>query len=230
METKQATRIQTSVLHNAEKKALTWLAVRQPEWVTSDTMTFIGILGAIVIATGYILTNVNINFLWLASLGFVINWYGDSLDGTLARIRNKQRPTYGFYIDHTVDCLNECLMCIGIGLSAFMHFPIAMIVLVLYLLLTINVLMNTYLKQEFKLDIAKIGPTELRLIVIIANTIMVLVKPLRDYSLPVALQGKVVELTTLDLIGIGIIVIMLVMLVVTMYRDAKYYAKIDPKP
>ena len=159
METKQATRIQTSVLHNAEKKALTWLAVRQPEWVTSDTMTFIGILGAIVIATGYILTNVNINFLWLASLGFVINWYGDSLDGTLARIRNKQRPTYGFYIDHTVDCLNECLMCIGIGLSAFMHFPIAMIVLVLYLLLTINVLMNTYLKQEFKLDIAKIGPT-----------------------------------------------------------------------
>ena len=92
----ESVRIQTSVLNGVEKKVLVWLAHRQPGWMTSDILTVIGTLGAVVIAVGFVLAGtVDIHYLWLSSLGFVINWYGDSLDGTLARVRNRQRPVYG---------------------------------------------------------------------------------------------------------------------------------------
>lgn len=112
-----STRIQTSILNEAEKKALIWLAQRQPKWITSDFLTYMGVLGAVVCALGFILANVNVHYLWLSSLGLVINWYGDSLDGTLARVRNTQRPIYGFFIDHSLDAITICIMCIGAGLS-----------------------------------------------------------------------------------------------------------------
>ena len=114
MTDKKAERIQTSFLNGIEKKALVWLAARQPKWMVSDMLTFIGTLGAIVIAAGYILSSHSIHFLWLSSLGFIINWYGDSLDGTLARVRDMQRPIYGYYLDHTVDCINEAFMFLGV--------------------------------------------------------------------------------------------------------------------
>ena len=114
-------RIQTSILNAAEKKALVWLAERQPRWVTSDLLTYLGVLGAVVCAVGCILSNINVNYLWISSLGLVINWYGDSLDGTLARVRHTQRPLYGFFIDHTLDAITICIMCVGFGLSPAFH-------------------------------------------------------------------------------------------------------------
>ena len=146
-----AVRIQTSILNELEKKVLIWLAERQPKWVTSDLLTYIGTFGAVVIAAGYILSAHNINFLWLSSLGFIINWYGDSLDGTLARVRKTQRPIYGYYIDHTIDAINEVLIFLGVGLSGLVHLEIALMALVMYLLITINVSINAHLKKEFKL-------------------------------------------------------------------------------
>ena len=107
METKQSTRIQTSILNAAEKKALVWMAERCPRWVTSDMLTFLGFVGAVIIGAGYALCGVSYNFLWLASFGFIVNWFGDSLDGTLARVRHQQRPNYGFFLDHNIDCINE---------------------------------------------------------------------------------------------------------------------------
>ena len=150
-----AVRIQTSILNAAEKKVLVWLAQRQPSWVTSDLLTWIGTLGAVVIAAGYILSARNINFLWLSSLGFLINWYGDSLDGTLARVRNTQRPIYGYYIDHTVDAICEVIIAIGIGLSGLVSLSLALMVIIGYLLLTINVSINAHLKKEFLLTCFK---------------------------------------------------------------------------
>ena len=100
-----AERIQTSILSKAEKKALVWLAQRQPEWMTSDTLTYIGVLGTVVYAIGGWLSNTDIRYLWLSSFGLVLHWYGDSLDGTLARFRNTQRPIYGIFIDHTLDAV-----------------------------------------------------------------------------------------------------------------------------
>ena len=93
----QSVRIQTSVLSKIEKRVLIWLAQRQPRWVNSDMLTFLGTIGALIIAAGYVLSNKNINFLWLSSFGFIVNWYGDSLDGTLARVRHCQRPNYGYH-------------------------------------------------------------------------------------------------------------------------------------
>ena len=133
MHKEQSKRIQTSILNSAEKKVLVWLASRQPRWMTSDILTFIGVLGAVIAAVGYALSNYDIRWLWFASFGFFVNWYGDSLDGTLARVRGTQRPVYGFYLDHCIDGITMAIMCVGAGLSDLLNLYIAMAVLVVYL-------------------------------------------------------------------------------------------------
>ena len=230
MTDKKAERIQTSFLNGIEKKALVWLAVRQPKWMVSDMLTFIGTLGAIVIAAGYILSSHSIHFLWLSSLGFIINWYGDSLDGTLARVRDMQRPIYGYYLDHTVDCINEAFMFLGVGLSPLMNLPLALMILVVYLFLTINVSVNAHLKGEFKLTYLKLGPTEFRVFAILVNTLFILVRPLRDFSQQVNILGHPAELRALDVAGIIILVLLVVIYLITIISDARAYAKADPMP
>ena len=225
-----AVRIQTSVLNALEKKVLIWLAERQPRWVTSDMMTFIGVLGAVVIAVGYILTSQNINFLWLSSLGFIINWYGDSLDGTLARVRNTQRPIYGYYLDHTVDAINEVMIFVGVGLSGLMHLEIALLALVMYLLMTISVSINAHLKKEFKLTYASMGPTEFRIIMIIINTLFATISPLREFSHSFMIFGSDFTFKALDYIGVAIVIILAIMHLTTVRNDIKDYAEIDPMP
>jgi len=227
--TKQSVRIQTSVLNGVEKKVLLWLAKRQPEWISSDMLTFIGFIGAVVIAAGYVLSNYNVHFLWLASLGFIINWYGDSLDGTLARYRKQQRPVYGFYLDHTMDAINETFMFMGVGLSPFMRFDLSCVLLVIYLMLTLNVSMNAHLKGEFRLTYAKLGPTEFRLICIILNAVLVFAQPLRAWALELPWFSSTLELHVLDLAGAFILLVLVLIYIVTILQDARYYAKIDPK-
>ena len=225
-----AVRIQTSFLNAAEKKILVWLAVRQPKWMTSDILTLIGTAGSLIAAAGYVLSARNISFLWFSSLGFVINWYGDSLDGTLARVRNRQRPVYGYYIDHTVDCISEILIFTGIGLSGLMHFGLAMLILALYLMLTINVSINAHLKKEFKLTYAKMGPTEFRLIAILVNTLFATVKPLSEFSRTYELFGRDIVFKTFDYAGVAVLVILSVIYLVTIFKDAAEYARRDPMP
>ena len=225
-----AVRIQTSVLNALEKKVLVWLAERQPKWVTSDILTYLGTFGAVVIAAGYVLASRNVNFLWLSSLGFIINWYGDSLDGTLARVRKTQRPIYGYYLDHTIDAINEVMIFVGIGLSGLMQLEIALMALVMYLLMTINVSINAHLKKEFKLTYASMGPTEFRIIMILINTIFALIRPLREFSHSFMLWGREFTLSALDYIGIVIIIVLALMHLTTVLKDIKDYAKIDPMP
>jgi phosphatidylglycerophosphate synthase len=225
-----AVRIQTSVLNALEKKVLVWLAERQPKWMTSDILTYIGTFGAVVIASGYILSAWNINFLWLSSLGFIINWYGDSLDGTLARVRKTQRPIYGYYLDHTIDAINEVMIFVGVGLSGLMHLEIALLALVMYFLMTINVSINAHLKKEFKLTYASMGPTEFRIIMIITNTLFAMIPPLREFSHCFMLCGHKFMLGALDYIGILIIIILAFMHMTTVCNDIRDYAKIDPMP
>lgn len=218
MEVKQSKRIQTSILSGTEKKVLRWLALRQPSWMTSDMMTAIGVLGAIIIGAGYALTNYGIGFLWLSTLGYVINWYGDSLDGTLARVRNRQRPIYGYYLDHTVDGINEVFMFIGAGLSPFFDLRVTMLALVFYLLLTVNVSMNAHLRSEFNLTYAGMGPTEFRIIMMILNTVMFCFgERMYDSIVPNAL---VIVITA----ALGIIYL------VTVFSDLRKYSKLDPMP
>ena len=225
-----AVRIQTSFLNALEKKVLVWLAERQPKWMTSDILTYIGTFGAVVIAAGYILSAWNINFLWLSSLGFVINWYGDSLDGTLARVRKTQRPVYGYYIDHTIDCINEFIMFIGIGMSGLMHFSLAMVILAVYFMLTINVSINAHLKKEFRLTYAKLGPTEFRILAIIANTILALVRPISEFALTFFIFGREFTLASLDIVGIIVLLVLAVIYLTTVVKDGLGYAEMDPMP
>ena len=227
-EIKQADRIQTSLLNGIEKKVLVWLAERQPKWVTSDFLTFLGVLGAALAGAGYWLSDNNLTWLWLSTFGIILNWYGDSLDGTLARVRKCQRKIYGYYLDHTIDGICEGLVFLGIGLSNLVYLPLALIAHILYLLMTINVSINAHLRGQFKLTYAKLGPTEFRLIVIIINTLMLAVPAITDYRLHTSILGHNMVFTAFDLAGIIIIAILAAIYFVTILNDARAYAKIDP--
>ncbi len=226
----KAERIQTSILNGVERKALVWLAERQPKWVVSDTLTAVGTLGAIMIGAGYVLSDVSIDFLWLSCLGFIVNWYGDSLDGTLARVRKTQRPIYGYYLDHTVDCINEAFMFVGLGLSGLMRLDLALMIFVVYLFLTVNVSVNAHLKSEFRLTYVKLGPTEFRVIAVILTSLFIFIKPLREFSSSFCLFGKELELRALDIAGLVILALLVVIYLVTIINDAKGYSKMDPMP
>lgn len=228
MEIKQATRIQTSVFNGLEKKILVWMAERQPRWVTSNFLSFIGFVGAVVIAIGFILSDKNINYLWISSLGLLINWYGDSMDGTLARVRNTQRPLFGYYLDHILDGVNESIMFIGAGISALMHMPLALLVLLLYLLITINVSINAHLRREFKLTYLKLGPTEFRIAIIIANTVMIFSEKVRNFIWNIEIFNHEVALTAFDCLAIVLIVLLLLIFIFTVVTDLKYYNEVDP--
>ena len=227
---KKAERIQTSLLNGVEKKALVWLANRQPKWVTSDMLTWVGTLGAALFALGYILSYLNVNWLWLSTFGLIVNWYGDSLDGTLARVRKTQRPIYGYYIDHTVDGINETLMFLGLGLSQFMNLYIALAILVVYLQLTLNVSMNAHLKAEFKLSYAGLGPTEFRVLGILLNTMLIFIVPWQQFEQVQVFLGKTLFLHALDYPGLVILLVLILIYGLTVWRDARYYAKTDPLP
>ena len=224
----QSKRIQTSVLNSLEKKVLVRMAKMQPRWMTSDILTFIGIVGSVIVAAGYALSNYDISWLWLASFGFVVNWYGDSLDGTLARVRSTQRPIYGFYLDHCVDGLTMAVMCIGAGLSEMLNLYIAMAVLVVYLLLSISVYINAHLKGEFKLTFAGLGPTEFRLIMMIVNTVFIYVSAVRDYHMSVTVLGNHMVIGSFDFVGIFIMLVLAVIYFNNFIHDAKGYAELDP--
>ena len=183
METKQAQRIQTSIINGAERKALNWLSARMPDWVTSDMLTVVGVIGAVLIGAGFVLSDLDIRWLWLSSFGLLVNWFGDSLDGSLARYRNTQRPIYGYYLDHTVDCINMTFMFVGLGLSRLARMDLALAAYLLYTFMIVNVSINAHLKSEFKLTYAKLGPTEFRIVAILVNTLLIFIRPLRELAL-----------------------------------------------
>ncbi len=216
-------RIQTSILNAAEKKVLIWLAKRQPQWVTSDMLTYIGLGGAFVCALGYILANKNLQYLWISSLGFVINWYGDSLDGTIARVRNTQRPVYGFFIDHTLDAITICIICIGAGLSPIFRLDIALLVLAGYLVLSIYTYIGTILKGEFRLTYGSFGPTEFRLVIILLNTLIMYTPWVK-----ISYHFYGYEFGIFDIAGMVIVVILFSMLLMQFVKDRNLLAKQDP--
>jgi phosphatidylglycerophosphate synthase len=165
-------RINDILLGPIERPALQYFCRIAPAWMTPDTMTLIGIIGALMIATGYILASKNLAFLWLASAGYLVNWYGDSMDGSLARYRKIERPKYGYYVDHIVDAVNEFLVIMALGISSLVHFEIAALTLIGYLLLSVHTYLRTYVDDIFKISFGKLGPTEVRVIIILINTIV----------------------------------------------------------
>lgn len=227
-EIKQAKRIQTSILNAYEKIVLVWLAERMPARMTSDQLTFIGFVGAVIVATGYALSNLNLNWLWLASFGFVVNWFGDSLDGSLARVRNTQRKTYGFFIDHNVDVINECLMFVGVGLSPLVNMTFMMGVLVAYLVLSVYVYIDCYLKGEHRLTYGGLGPTEFRILAIVVNTLFMYIPVLTRIKHHIVLFHNEFEFGIMDGIAVVVAFILFFFYLVSFIKDIRYFKRIDP--
>ena len=164
-----AERQQTSVLASLERAALRGLARRMPGWVNSDHLSILGFLGMIVAGVFYALSKWNPLLLHLVNLCIFINWFGDSLDGTLARYRDRQRPRYGFYVDHIVDAFGIAFVLIGLGLSGYISPILALGFLSAYFLMNIEIYLTTYTLGEFKLSYGILGPSELRVFVAMGN-------------------------------------------------------------
>jgi phosphatidylglycerophosphate synthase len=166
---RQATRIHGSFLAAAEKRALIWMAERMPAWVNSDHLTVLGFAAQIATGVCYALASHNRRMLLAAIVCLAMNWFGDSLDGTLARVRQQQRPRYGFYVDHISDSIGAVAMMGGLALSGYMHPVIAIGLLIAFLLLSIQSYLATYTLGEFHLSLWHFGPTELRVLLVAGN-------------------------------------------------------------
>lgn len=164
-----ATRVQESFLASWEKRLLVWMAERTPRWINSDHLTALGFAAQVFTGLSYFFAKSN--KLWLiAGIGFLaLNWLGDSMDGTLARVRRQQRPRYGFYVDHILDSIGSVALMGGLAVSGYMSPIIAMGLLVLFLLLSIQSYLATHTLGEFRMSFWSFGPTELRLLLVCGN-------------------------------------------------------------
>jgi archaetidylinositol phosphate synthase len=208
-----APRTKKFVLAVPEARVLEWIARRLPRAVKPDHLTALGVLASIGIATAYVLSNGDKTWLWAASALLVVHWLGDSLDGTLARVRKSERPRYGFYLDHLVDAFATAAIGIGLGLSPYMMLAVGLAIVVAYLILSINTYLETHAFGTFTLGYGLLGPTEARLILIAVNTLLVL---------------EVVGNGVLDVLGMTLAAAMIVALVVRAGRNLRRLAELEP--
>ncbi len=162
-------RVQESWMAGIEKRALLWLAARTPEAIGPDSLTVLGLLAQIGAGACYALAAFN-RLALLGVIGFLaLNWLGDSLDGTLARVRQQQRPRYGFYVDHMVDSFGALALMSGLALSGYMHPAVAIALLIAFLMLSIQSYLATHALGEFRISFWRFGPTELRILLAVGN-------------------------------------------------------------
>lgn len=162
-------RVNESLLAERERRVLRGIASLLPAWCTPNGMTLLGVAGGAVVILGYALSRSAPVWLWLANLGLVIHWLGDSLDGTLARQRGIERPRYGFYLDQVIDALGNVMIAFGVGLSPAARLDVALFVLATFHMLSIQVYVRAIVDREFHLAVGRLGPTEMRLGIIIMN-------------------------------------------------------------
>ncbi len=170
---KDARREQTSILAPLERAALRGLARRMPQWVNSDHLSLLGLVAMFVAGICYAASGRSPLILHLVNLCIFLNWFGDSLDGTVARYRNRQRPRYGFYVDHIIDTFGTMFLIFGLAISGYMTERVAAVVLVVFLMLAINSYLAAYALRIFKISQGKMGPTEIRLLLIIGNLFLI---------------------------------------------------------
>jgi len=164
-----AQRVNGALTAKLEKRALHWLAERAPAWITSDRLTLLGLGAQIGAGICYALARFDRRALLLVIVCLALNWLGDSLDGTLARMRRQERPRYGFYVDHMVDILGAVALMCGLGCSGLLHWPVAMAMLIAFLVLSAESYLATYTLGRFELSQGMFGPTEIRILLAIGN-------------------------------------------------------------
>ena len=218
---KDATRILSSVLAPAERRVLHYLAVRMPARINSDHLTGLALAAMAGAGLSYWLASVTPIGFVLAVICLAINWFGDSLDGTLARVRKHQRPRYGYYVDHIVDAIGATLLLGGLALSGFMHPAIAMGLLIAYFAMSIEVYLAAHVLGEFRITYFQMGPTELRILLAVGS-LWLIVKP------NVILFGETYRL--FDVGGAFGIAGLAVTLLVTMIRHTRTLYRLEPIP
>ena len=196
-----------------EARVLEGIAKRLPAWIKPDHLTALGVLAALGIAAAYVLSNGNEAWLWAASALLVVHWLGDSLDGTLARVRKTERPRYGYYLDHLVDAFATAAIGIGLGLSPHMLLAVGLAIVVAYLILSINTYLETHAFGVFSLGYGRFGPTEARAMLIAVNTLLAL-----------GLIGN----GLLDVLGIGLAAAMILALIGRAGRNLRRLAELEP--
>jgi phosphatidylglycerophosphate synthase len=196
-----------------EARVLEWIARRLPGWIKPDHLTALGVLAALGIAAAYVLSNGDETWLWAASGLLVIHWLGDSLDGTLARVRRSERPRCGYYLDHLVDAFATAAIGIGLGLSPYMLLAVGLAIVVVYLILSINTYLETHAFGVFTLGYGRFGPTEARLMLIAVNTALVL---------------GIIGNGLLDVLGIALAAAMIAALIVRAGRNLRKLAELEP--
>ena len=163
------TRVQRTVFTSRERQVLNWLCARMPAAVMPDHLTLVGVAGAVMVFAGFVLSSDSRWWLWLAVLGFVVHWFGDSLDGSLARFRRIERPLYGYFLDHTVDAICNLLLMAGLGCTPWVRMDVALFTLIGYYLLCMYVFINNQVSGVFQLSFIWLGPTELRFALILIS-------------------------------------------------------------
>ena len=196
-----------------EARVLDWIARRLPRALKPDHLTALGVLASIGIAAAYVLSNGDEAWLWAASALLVVHWLGDSLDGTLARVRKAERPRYGYYLDHLVDAFATAAIGIGLGLSPHMLLAVGLAIVIAYLILSINTYLETQAFGTFTLGYGRLGPTEARLLLVGVNTLLAL-----------GLIGDGV----LDPLGSALAAAMLLALLARAGRNLKRLAELEP--
>jgi phosphatidylglycerophosphate synthase len=205
-------------LADPERRLLRAIARRVPNAIASDHFTALGVLGATAAGAAYAMSTNHVWWLWVATAALVVNWLGDSLDGTLARVRHTERPRYGYYLDHLVDAYSTAAIGIGLGLSPFFSLGIALGLVVVYLALSINVYLESAVFGAFRLGYGRLGPTEVRLILIVVNTALFLLPP----AIPVHLIADGV----LAAAALG----MVTLLAIRFVRNLRVLGDLEPLP
>src|SRR3954468_3261941 len=216
-----ATREPNFLLARHEKRVLTAIARRLPRWILPDDLTALGVASALGIGIAYLATNADHRWLWVATALLVVHWLRDSLDGTLARVRGIERPRYGYYLDHLVDAISTACIGIGLGLSPFMLLATGALIVVAYLMLSINVYLESYALGRFSIGYGRLGPTEVRVILIALNVALAL-----GAGLDFHLAG--VAMTAFDVVGLGIAALMCVLLIGRALSNLRRLSRDEP--
>lgn len=210
-----------SLLAAVEKRLLIAVAHRLPAWVHSDHLTGLAMAAMVTASAAFICSRWDTRALWIVVAALVVNWFGDSLDGTLARVRNAERPRYGFYLDHVLDIVGITILLTGLAASPFMSPVIALSLLIAYLLVSGEVFLATAVRGVFKMSFAWIGPTELRILLAIGAI------ALRND--PHVNLGALGRMPLFDFGGLIAAAGLTVALIVSATRNAMALARLEPR-
>ena len=216
----QHVRHQHSLLSSIEKMILIWIAKRLPVWLNSDHLTLLGFLAMLGIGLSYWASVWDSRALILAIFGLAVNWFGDSLDGTLARVRRQQRPRYGFYVDHVVDIVGSFFLLGGLAASGYMNPFIGLGLLIGFLMVSAERYLATHVLGVFRLSFMGMGPTELRILLAVGTLFL--------FYKPVVQLGNLGSFNLFDVGGASGIVGMAVTLIVSSIRNARFLYQAEP--